>query len=67
MQRIKETKCWFFKNINNIFILIFLIAQLNKNKCEKSQALVVHAYNLSYLGGRDQVDRGSKPAHAISA
>jgi hypothetical protein len=24
--------------------------------------LVAHAYNPSYLGGRDQMDHGSKPA-----
>jgi hypothetical protein len=27
-----------------------------------SQALVAHAYNPSYSGGRDQEDRGLKPA-----
>jgi hypothetical protein len=30
-------------------------------------ALVVHAWNPSYLGGRDQADRGSKPAWANSS
>jgi hypothetical protein len=30
-------------------------------------ALVVHACNPSYSGGRDQVDRGSKPAWANSS
>jgi hypothetical protein len=29
--------------------------------------LVVHACNLSYSGGRDQEDRGSKPAWANSS
>jgi hypothetical protein len=29
-----------------------------------SQVLVAHAYNPSYPGGRDQEDRGSKPARA---
>jgi hypothetical protein len=32
-----------------------------------SQALVAHAYNPSYSGGRDQEDHGSKPAQANSA
>jgi hypothetical protein len=30
-----------------------------------SQALVAHACNPSYTGGRDQEDRGSKPAQQI--
>jgi hypothetical protein len=29
--------------------------------------LVAHAYNPSYLGGRDQEDCGSKPAEANSS
>jgi hypothetical protein len=29
--------------------------------------LVAHAYHPSYLGGRDQVDCGSKPAQANSS
>jgi hypothetical protein len=28
---------------------------------------VAHTYTLSYLGGRDQEDRGSKPAQANSS
>jgi hypothetical protein len=32
----------------------------------KSQAPVTQAYNLSYSGGGDQEDRGSKPAQANS-
>jgi hypothetical protein len=32
-----------------------------------SQALVAHAYNPSYSRGRDQEDRGSKPAWANSS
>jgi hypothetical protein len=31
-----------------------------------SQVLVVHAYNPSYSGGKDQKDRSSKPARASS-
>jgi hypothetical protein len=30
-----------------------------------SRAPVAHTYNLSYLGGRDYEDHGSKPAWAI--
>jgi hypothetical protein len=33
---------------------------------EISQAPVAHAYNPSYLGGRDQEDHGLKPAQANS-
>jgi hypothetical protein len=36
-----------------------------KNK-QRSQALVAHAYNPSYSGGRDQEDCGSKPSQASS-
>jgi hypothetical protein len=36
-----------------------------KNK-QRSQALVAHAYNPSYSGGRDQEDRGSVPVLANS-
>jgi hypothetical protein len=36
-------------------------------KQEARQALVAHACNPSYLGGRDQEDRGSKPAWANSS
>jgi hypothetical protein len=32
-----------------------------------SRALVAHAYNPSYSGGRDQEDHGSKPAWANSS
>jgi hypothetical protein len=32
-----------------------------------SWALVAHAYNPSYSGGRDQEDHGSKPAWANSS
>jgi hypothetical protein len=32
-----------------------------------SQVPVAHAYNTSYLGGRDQEDCGSKPAQANSS
>jgi hypothetical protein len=31
---------------------------------ELSQVLVAHTYNLSYSGGRDQEDCGSKPSWA---
>jgi hypothetical protein len=31
-------------------------------KKQFSQALAAHTYNPSYSGGRDQEDRGSKPA-----
>jgi hypothetical protein len=37
-----------------------------KNKC-RSQMPVAHACNPSYSGGRDQEDRGSKPAQANSS
>jgi hypothetical protein len=33
----------------------------------QSQAMVAQAYNSRYLGGRDQEDRGSKPAQANSS
>jgi hypothetical protein len=42
-----------------------IIIQLKK--FSKSQALVVHTYNPSYSGGRDQEHHGSKPAHANSS
>jgi hypothetical protein len=38
-----------------------------KNKNKKSQALVPHAYNPRYLGGRNQEDRGLKSAQANSS
>jgi hypothetical protein len=41
-------------------------APVPKNKSLLSQAQVAHAYNPSYSGGRDQEDRGSKPAQANS-
>jgi hypothetical protein len=37
-----------------------------KKKEKKELGLVAHAYNLSYLGGRDQEDQGSKQAQANS-
>jgi hypothetical protein len=37
------------------------------SKINTSQAPVVHAYNPSYSGGRDQEDRGSKPPKANSS
>jgi hypothetical protein len=43
-----------------------LVSHLLK-KSYRSWELVVHAYNLSYLGGRDQEDRSSKPAWASSS
>jgi hypothetical protein len=36
-------------------------------KIPGSQVLVAHACNPSYSGGRDQEDRGSKPAWANSS
>jgi hypothetical protein len=43
--------------------------QLGRRKKEKKEpsqvALVVHTCNPSYSGGRDQDDRGSKPAQKI--
>jgi hypothetical protein len=36
-------------------------------KGEGCQAPVAHAYNPSYLGGRDQEDPGSKPGWANSS
>jgi hypothetical protein len=42
-------------------------AFLASKPSESSQALVVHACNLSYSGGRDQEDCGSKPAGANSS
>jgi hypothetical protein len=38
-----------------------------KRKKEHAQAPMAHAYNLSYLGGRDQEDHSSKPAQANSS
>jgi hypothetical protein len=32
-----------------------------------NQVPVAHAYNLSYSGGRDKVDHGSKPARATTS
>jgi hypothetical protein len=37
-----------------------------KIKARCSRALVAHACNPSYSGGREQEDRGSKPAQANS-
>jgi hypothetical protein len=34
---------------------------------KSSRALVAHAYNSSYLGGRDQEDLGSRPGWANSS
>jgi hypothetical protein len=42
------------KNMNELYKM--------HRKPNKSQAPVAHAYNLSYSGGRDQEDHGSKPA-----
>jgi hypothetical protein len=39
----------------------------NQTKTLRGQAPVAHAYNPSDLGGRDQEDRGSKPARANSS
>jgi hypothetical protein len=39
----------------------------NKKQLLLSQVLVAHAYNHSYSGGRDQKDRGLKPAWANSS
>jgi hypothetical protein len=36
-------------------------------KTKDSQALVAHTCNPSYSGGRDQQDRGSKPAQSNSS
>jgi hypothetical protein len=36
-------------------------------KKEHSQALVAHAYNPNYSGGRDQEDQVSKPAQTNSS
>jgi hypothetical protein len=38
-----------------------------ESKITSCQVLVVHAYNPSYSGGRDQEDLGSKPAQANSS
>jgi hypothetical protein len=40
--------------------------QQNYSRKFYSWALVAHTYNPSYSGGRDQEDRGSKPAWANS-
>jgi hypothetical protein len=39
---------------------------MNFKTLSDSQVPVVHTYNPSYLGGRDQEDRSSKPAWANS-
>jgi hypothetical protein len=41
--------------------------QYCQNPKNKEPVLVAHAGNPSYLGGRDQEDRGSKPAQANSS
>jgi hypothetical protein len=38
----------------------------NGKRLETAQELVAHTCNPSYLGGRDQEDRGSRPAWAKS-
>jgi hypothetical protein len=38
-----------------------------KDNNQDSQALVAHTCNLSYSGGRDQEDHGSKPTQANSS
>jgi hypothetical protein len=40
---------------------------MSGKKAVSSQVPVVHTYNPSYSGGRDQEDCGSKPAHANSS
>jgi hypothetical protein len=39
---------------------------LGQEKRKKGRAPVTHSCNPSYSGGRDQEDRGSKPAQANS-
>jgi hypothetical protein len=41
--------------------MIHLIELQDSEKANFSQALVAHAYNPSYSGGRDQEDHNSKP------
>jgi hypothetical protein len=53
-------------------MILCSVAILNKQKClfskmEDNWALVVHAYNLSYSGGRDQKDCDLKPVQANSS
>jgi hypothetical protein len=40
------------------------LAWLSHPEAFDGQALVTHTYNLSYSGGRNQEDCGSKPAQA---
>jgi hypothetical protein len=46
---------------------VFLNMLSSKVKKNVSLALVAHAHNPSYSGGRDQEDHGSKPAQANSS
>jgi hypothetical protein len=60
--------CWkvyFFTYTQSALAADLYSAKL-KNRCD-SQALEVHTYNPSCSGGRDQEDRGSKPAWANSS
>jgi hypothetical protein len=52
-----------YQNLCTETILLPLAKQANKQKT-LSQALVLHAFNPSYSGGRDQEDHSSKLAGA---
>jgi hypothetical protein len=45
----------------------WIVRYLFFKKTKRCQALVVHAYNPSYFGGRDQEDCGSKPTWTNSS
>jgi hypothetical protein len=54
-------------NVFNFFMYLLLVQKLILKIMCKGWALVAHAYNPSYSGGRDQKDLGSKPAQANSS